>query len=64
MPAILALLLQLAPLLPTLTGEIRNWVVLFQQKGKFTPEQTQAVHDLAIQVHAEVIRMVAARTNP
>ena len=64
MPAILALLLQLAPLLPTLAGEIRNWVTLFQQKGKFTPEQTQAVHDLAIQVHAEVIRMVAARTNP
>jgi hypothetical protein len=64
MPAILLLLLNLAPLIPTLSAQIEHWVQLFQQKGKLTPEQQAAVHTLALEVHAEVLRLVAARTNP
>ena len=64
MPAILALLAALAPLIPTLSQQIMQWVDLFKQKGALTKDQQDAVHALAVQVHAEVQRLIAARTNP
>lgn len=64
MPAILALLGALAPLLPSLEGQIVNIIQLIQGNGHVDPAIEAQINALMVQVHTEVQAELAKRLAP
>ncbi len=61
MPAVIALLAALAPLLPVLEGQIVALVTRIQNQGHVTAADEAAINAIMVQVHAEVVAELARR---